>query len=229
MSPERMNGDDKSAANDIWSVGATFVHIITGQPLNYPYTTFEQLATNISQYKIFINGNSLDIYLNTLLHGDFKRKIIERTLCKELKRMTAQQLLRMLFSHSQRLPAEAIMAAREKNADISGMSYNSEKDELFLAGLKNEAIVAMRVRDNAGDLCNVYRAPHGTSPTIMSVCYMDAMDILLIYMLAQTPETIQLAGGAQPQRKRVLRGADGSRPNGWPADRRKRRHKLRAE
>ena len=35
MSPERLQGADRSAANDIWSVGATFVHMITGQPLNH--------------------------------------------------------------------------------------------------------------------------------------------------------------------------------------------------
>ena len=28
MSPELMNGAERSAANDIWSVGATFVHMI---------------------------------------------------------------------------------------------------------------------------------------------------------------------------------------------------------
>ena len=28
MSPERLNGAERSAANDIWSVGATLVHMI---------------------------------------------------------------------------------------------------------------------------------------------------------------------------------------------------------
>ena len=35
MSPERCLGNSKSIKNDIWSVGATFVEMITGHPLNY--------------------------------------------------------------------------------------------------------------------------------------------------------------------------------------------------
>ena len=35
MSPERCLGNSKSFKNDIWSVGATFVEMITGHPLNY--------------------------------------------------------------------------------------------------------------------------------------------------------------------------------------------------
>ena len=35
MSPERLKGAERRAANDIWSLGSTFVHMITGQPLNH--------------------------------------------------------------------------------------------------------------------------------------------------------------------------------------------------
>ena len=65
MSPERLNGAERSAANDIWSVGATFVHMITGQPLNHLDTTIPLISMNISQYKICINGNPYSEYLKT--------------------------------------------------------------------------------------------------------------------------------------------------------------------
>ena len=46
------------------------------------------------------------------------------------------------------------------------MSYNSARDELFLADFDNGVVRAMRVRDNAGDLRDVYRASHDTEPLI---------------------------------------------------------------
>ena len=81
---------------------------------------------------------------------------------------------------SKRLLHEALMAAGDKNPDISGMSYNSARDELFLADDNNKVVRAMRVRDNAGDLRDVYRAPHDTSPSIRSVCHMSDSDTLLV-------------------------------------------------
>ena len=73
------------------------------------------------------------------------------------------------------------MAGGDKeNPDIEGMSYNSACDELFLADTNNGVVRAMRVRDNAGDLRDVYRAPHDTSPLITSVCHMSDSDTLLV-------------------------------------------------
>ena len=176
MSPERLKGADRSAANDIWSVGATFVHMISGQPLNHLDKTIPLLSMNISQYKIFIKGNSYSEYLQTLNDSDFKKKVISRTLCEEPNRANGQQLLRILFPHSKRLQAEALMAAGDKkNPIINGMSYNSERDELFLADFDNEVVRAVRVRDNAGDLRDVYRAPR-----VYSVCHMSDSDTLLV-------------------------------------------------
>ena len=63
----------------------------------------------------------------------------------------------------------------KKNPDIYGMSYNSALDELFLAERDNGVVRAMRVRDNAGDLRDVYRAPQ-----IWSVCHMSDSDTLLV-------------------------------------------------
>ena len=179
MSTERLNGAKRSATNDIWSVGATFVHMISGQPLNH-LDTITQLILNISKYKIFIKGNPLNNYLETLNDNDFKKNVISKTLCIEPNRANGQQLLRILFHHSKRLPAEALMAARDKNPYISGMSYNSARDELFLADNANEVVRAMRVRDNAGDLRNVYRAPQATSLSVWSVCHTSDSDTLLV-------------------------------------------------
>ena len=140
-----------------------------------------QLLINISQYKISINGNPYTEYMQTLNDSDFKKKVISRTLCKEPNRANGQQLLRILFPHSKRLPAEAFMVAGDKNdPDIRGISYNSGRDELFLADYANNVVRAMRVRENAGDLRDEYRAPHDTSPFIMSVCHMSDSDTLLV-------------------------------------------------
>ena len=76
MSPERLKG----AANDMWSVGASFVHMISGQPLNHLDTTITLFSKNISQYKICINGIPYSEYLETLNDNDFKKKVISRTL-----------------------------------------------------------------------------------------------------------------------------------------------------
>ena len=60
------------------------------------------------------------------------------------------------------------------------MSYNSARDELFLVDYANNVVRAMRVRDNAGDLRDVYKAPHDTSPLVWSVCHMSDSDTLLV-------------------------------------------------
>ena len=72
------------------------------------------------------------------------------------------------------------MAAGDKDSLIVGMSYNSARDELFLADHFNKVVRAMRVRDNAGDLRDVYRAPHDTSKFVRSVCHMSDSDTLFV-------------------------------------------------
>ena len=73
------------------------------------------------------------------------------------------------------------MAGGDKyNPGISGMSYNSARVELFLADYANEVVRAMRVRDNAGDQRDAYRAPHDTSPLLLSVCHMSDSGTLLV-------------------------------------------------
>ena len=186
MSPERLQGSDRSAANDIWSVGATLVHMISGQPLNH-LESITQLINNISQYKVCINGNPYTEYMQTLNDNDFKKKVITRTLCNETNRVNGQQLLRILFSHSKRLPAEALMASGDKkDTYIVGMSYNPSCDELFLVDEKNKVVRAMRVSDNAGDLRDVYRDPHVSA--IYSVCHMSDSDTLLVCSGEEGPD-----------------------------------------
>ena len=68
----------------------------------------------------------------------------------------------------------------KKNPNIFGMSYNSARDELFLADDNNKVVRAMRVRDNAGDLRDVYRAPQATSLSVWSVCHTSDSDTLLV-------------------------------------------------
>ena len=82
------------------------------------------------------------------------------------------------------------MAAGDKNnPDIYGMSYNSARDELFLADYDNKVVRAMRVRDNAGDLRDVYRGtPHDTSPIVWSVCHMSDSDTLLVCSCENGPD-----------------------------------------
>ena len=73
------------------------------------------------------------------------------------------------------------MAAGDKNdPNITGMSYNSARDELFLTDANNVVVRAMRVHDKARDLRDVYRAPHDTSPYVWSVCHMCDSDTLLV-------------------------------------------------
>ena len=66
-------------------------------------------------------------------------------------------------------PGGGPLAAGDENyPNISGISYNSARDELFLADYDNYVVRAMRVRDNAGDLRRVQI--HTTSHHSCGVC-----------------------------------------------------------
>ena len=79
-------------------------------------------------------------------------------------------------------------AGDKKDPVIFGMSYNSEGDELFLADRGNGVVREMFSRDNAGDLRDVYRAPHDTTPKIYSVCHMSDSDTLLVSLTERGPD-----------------------------------------
>ena len=64
MSPERIEGAGRSAENDIWSIGATFVTMISGHTINHnDKGLLPQIK--IAQYKIFVEGKPLDEYLQS--------------------------------------------------------------------------------------------------------------------------------------------------------------------
>ena len=179
MSPERIKAFSRSAANDIWSIGATFIQMITGQLLNhFEKDNIMQFMINISQYKIFINGKPYSEYLEALNNNDFKKKIISRTLCTESNRAKCPELFLILFPYSGRLPPVALSRASEHNSFIWGLSYNSAGDELFLADQDNYVVRTVHLRDNAGDLNDVYRAPHNSF--LSSVCHLGESNTLLL-------------------------------------------------
>ena len=133
-------------------------------------------------------------FLQTLSvsEDDFKRKIISRTLCKESERINCKGLLSTVRSYLPlKLVRRTLIGVGDKyHPRIEGMSYNSARDELFLADDNNKVVRAMRVRDNAGDLRDVYRAPQHTSsyPYIRSVCHMSDSDTLLVYLGEKGPD-----------------------------------------
>ena len=72
----------------------------------------------------------------------------------------------------------------DQTANICGMSYNSQGDELFFVDYGsggNKMVRSMSVRDNTGDLRVVYRgSAHDASPAIFSVCHMRDSATLLV-------------------------------------------------
>ena len=68
------------------------------------------------------------------------------------------------------------------------MSYNSARDELFLADWTNDVVRAIRMRDNAGDLIDVYRGTEDTSLSIYCVCHIKDSDTLLVCSSEEGPD-----------------------------------------
>ena len=208
LSPERLAGGERSAANDVWSVGATFVHMSTGQPLN-ARDTITQLLINISQYKVWISGNKpLGEYLGALNASDFRQQILSRSLCAESTRANCPQLLRILFPHSKRLPPDALRTESDsRDPDISGMSYNSARDELFLADSENRVVRVIRVRHSAGDLRDVYTNTTGDYSPAECVSHERLGHSSRLRVAMHEWREFLLAGGTETQRQRVARDA----------------------
>lgn len=102
MSPERLNGASRSTENDIWSIGATFVTMITGHPLNH-HEKFPII--HLSQSVIFIDSKPLIEYLQALSENDYRREIISLTLCPPNNRLNSHELWKVcqrlsLFTNS---------------------------------------------------------------------------------------------------------------------------------
>lgn len=92
MSPERINGNPRNAANDVWSIGAIFVKMITGNTINSNDKSL-LLCLRISIYEIVIENRSLSEYLFYLKENDYKKQIIKPTLCSERERCNSSKLL----------------------------------------------------------------------------------------------------------------------------------------
>ena len=61
------------------------------------------------------------------------------------------------------------------------MTCNSKADELFIADFGNHVVRSMRVRENAGDMRDVYGgSAHDSESHICSVCHMRDSDTLLV-------------------------------------------------
>ena len=127
-----------------------------------------QLAIKYISIQNLHQRKAFEEYLQSLNANDFKKQIISHTLCTESTRANWQQLSRILFPHSKRLPQMALCRESESRVRICGMSYNSARDELFLADQYNRVVRVIGVRrDNAGDLRDVYRDATGdTRPRV---------------------------------------------------------------
>ena len=78
MSPERINGEPLSATSDMWSLGVTFVVMLTGHTINHT-DRFPIVNQQIADYKITIDGVALSKYLELI--NDYRRVVISKTLC----------------------------------------------------------------------------------------------------------------------------------------------------
>ena len=102
MSPERINGEPPSAASDMWSLGVTFVVMLTGHTIKHTDTDrFPIVNQLIADYpkdnsKITIDGVALGKYLERINKNDYRRVVISKTLCTIGDRLTAHSLLKQL-------------------------------------------------------------------------------------------------------------------------------------
>ena len=97
---------------------------------------------NISQYKILISEKPYSEYLETLNNNDFKKKEISRTLCKTVTRANCADMFFILFPYTRRVSLPALIRADESDSDLRRISYNTARDELFLADLHNAVVRA---------------------------------------------------------------------------------------
>lgn len=94
-SPERLRGKRKTKENDIWSVGATFVTMITGVRLNNVDPKIV-VAFNISEYKItYAEGKTREEFLKGFKQDlrEVIDTILSKTICFLHQRSTAKDLL----------------------------------------------------------------------------------------------------------------------------------------
>ena len=97
MSPERINGERPSAVSDIWSLGVTFVMMLTGHTINHA-DRFPTVNHLLAEYNISIDGVALVDFLKPLIENDYRKMIISGTLCPLDNRKTAHDLLDLVQS-----------------------------------------------------------------------------------------------------------------------------------
>lgn len=90
-----------------------------------------------------------------------------------------------------RIAKHTLIRAAEKDALMHGMSYDPERDTLFLADRENRMVRARRLRDRSGDRDSAlrdvhsYRSPADSSVHIWSVCHIGDTDTLLVCLYKQ--------------------------------------------
>ena len=62
-----------------------------------------------------------------------------------------------LLPYTRRVPSVALNRAGEKTSFIFEMIYCSARDELFFTDFNNKVVRAVHLRDNAGDMHDVYK------------------------------------------------------------------------
>jgi serine/threonine protein kinase len=119
MSPERVGGESRSAANDIWSIGATFVKMVTGQTVNHK-DKFPTVNMNIASYNITIDELPLKQYLLPITdESDYKKLIISQTLVALNNRVNAETLLATVQLCKGRLPTAGHNAVEVQDSNFN--------------------------------------------------------------------------------------------------------------
>ena len=99
-----------------------------------------------------------------------------------------QSLFEWRLQLVRRIPHQTHIGGGEKDPDIRGMSYNSARDELFLADWNNNVVRALHLRDSADEMRDVYKTPHGASPIVWCVCQLSDSDTLLVCLEEKGPD-----------------------------------------
>ena len=205
MSPERLTGADRSAANDIWSVGATFVHMISGQPLNHR-DNLTLLLINISQYKIFISGKPY-------------RRVSGSTGCEWFQEAnTIANIVHWI--HSGQLPAAVVNPLSAFEAPpAEALCRESESQLSFIwewVTTRRATSCSSRIgeRSGASDRCarqrrRPARRVRETQQATFArrVCVTWKTRTLYSYASGTSVKWRLLAGGTETQRQRVARDA----------------------
>ena len=129
MSPERLNGAPPSAENDMWSVGATFVKMVTGNTLNHnDKSPYPQLSIEIDE--IFIGVKLLKDFIDELNKNDYRRQIISNTLCPIENRLDSKRLLEICKTLIAEEEGELVIPNQKLNLITSENLFSSAIDYL---------------------------------------------------------------------------------------------------